>query len=661
VPAGGRVKGVEATKLYRSIMKPVYWHLDYRVLVVGDGWPRGSVRRIRVTQPGDVRPALEHDVEVVRRALEESVGRRAAQRLLPPGLIYLNRIQAIDAADEVIAGGLLIGARIYDIYMRRWLFRPDRGSAQLIVEEALGYYARLRGRIHAGMVVERSAVVEGEPPPQGYYVAVVDERGWYGVAKVTSAGKLRILKAWPGVRSPERPGPGGDRRKLLEAMAGRLEELERDAVSFLERVKRLGETMVAVSGGKDSTVAAALAVKAGIRRAYFFDTGIEFPETVETASRVAEALDLDMVEISAGTAFWDALKIFGPPARDYRWCCKVVKFAPLAKALKPLVKTRLVTVTGQRAFESTQRARAGRLSPSATTGRRDLLAAPIQEWTSLEVYAYIWREGLPLNPVYGMGYERVGCYLCPTSRMAEIELARKKHPHLWGPWEEYLYQYARRRGLPREWVEYGFWRWRFSYPAEIEYLARRLGLNPGKMIERLASSYAAYSLEFTWQGPCHRLNLTDVRFEPREVLNLLSTTGLHERARMEADGTIVVVDEQLGVTVRLYPSGVMELCGNPKSVRRTVAFARRVLAPVYMAGSCYGCEVCVAACPTGAMTAAHTVDPSRCARCANCTYICPAGGKLAHHALLILEKRLEETMRETVGARGKEEAKKMRR
>jgi phosphoadenosine phosphosulfate reductase len=629
-------------------MKPIYWHLDYRVLVVGDEWPSESVRRVHVTQPGDVRPALDHDVEIVRRAVEETVGRRAAAKLLPPGLIYLNRIQAIDAADEVIAGGLLIGARIYDIYLRRWLFRPDRGSAQLIVEEALGYYARLKGRIHAGMIVEKSNVVEGELPPPGYYVAVGDERGWYGVAKVTGAGKLRILKAWRGIRNLERPKPGGDRWKLLEAMAGRLEELEKDAINFLNRVKRLGEPMIAVSGGKDSTVAAALAVKAGIRRAYFFDTGIEFPETIETAAKVSETLGLDMMEISAGTAFWDALKIFGPPARDYRWCCKVVKFAPLAKALKPLVKTRLVTITGQRAFESTQRAKAGRLSPSATTGRKDLLAAPIQEWTSLEVYAYIWREKLPLNPIYEMGYERVGCYLCPTSRMAEIELARRRHPHLWGPWEEYLHQYARRRGLPAEWVEYGFWRWRFSYPAEIEYLARRLGLNPSKMIEKLASSYAAYSLEFTRQGPCHRLNLIDVRFEPRELLNLLSTTGLHERAHTENDGTIVVTDEQLKVTVKLYPNGVLELCGTPTSIGRTIAFVRKILAPTYMAGACYGCEVCVAACPTGAMTAAHTVDPSKCAHCANCTYICPAGGKLAHHALLILEKRLKEA----VGGKG---------
>ncbi|ABM80514.1 phosphoadenosine phosphosulfate reductase family protein [Hyperthermus butylicus] len=647
MPAGGRVKGAEATRLYREIMQPIYWCDDCRMVVIGScSWcSRDGLRRLRLSQPGDIRPAHEHDVAVIREALEYSVGRRAAQRLLPGGMVFLNKVQAIDAADEVVAGGLVIGTRIYDVYRRRWLFKPDREGAVLVVEEKLGHYAVLRRKPREGEIVEKNELLEADLPGEpGLYVAFSAPGGVYGVAKTLERGGLRVLKTWVQRRRVEKPVPAGDRSRLLEVFSERLERLEREAVEFLEnRVKGLGDVMVAVSGGKDSTVAAALAVKAGLRRAYFFDTGIEFPETIETAHRVAQTLGLDMAEISAGNTFWRALRLFGPPARDYRWCCKVVKFAPLAKALKPLVKTRLVTVTGQRGYESTQRAMAGKLSPSATTGRRDLLAAPIQEWTSLDVYAYIWREKLPLNPLYEMGYERVGCYLCPTSRLAEIDVARKRHREMWQRWEDYLHRYARSRGLPRIWVDYGFWRWRFSYPSEMMHLAYRLGVNPHRMLEKLIVSHAPHSIEYSREGVCHTLHLLDVNHDPREVFDLLKTTGLRDRARLEPDGTIVVVDEEQDIVLRLRPNGVLEVCGKGlqrASPRRLAAMARKILAPAYMSGACYGCEVCVAACPTGAMKAAHKVDVGRCASCQTCTFVCPAGGKLAHHAVLSLENAL---------------------
>ncbi len=642
---GGRVTGVAATRLFRSIMKEVRWCPSCGVPVIGSRrCPRcgGETFPVRLAPPGDVRPAFPRDAEMVRELVRLYVGRRAVSKLVPEGsLVLLNKVQAADAADEVIVGGRTIGVRLFDIYRRRWVFKPDYAGAVLIVEEKLGYYAVAR-RLKPGAVLERSDLLEHDLPGEsGLYVSLTDGRGTYGVGKVLETGAIRVQKVWRHRGEPELHARPASWKTMLEAMEERLEALERDAIAFLEKVKGLGTVMVAVSGGKDSTVAAALAVKAGIRRAYFFDTGIEFPETVETASKVASRLGLDMEEISAGDTFWKALRIYGPPARDYRWCCKVVKFAPLAKALKPLVKDRLVTVTGQRGFESTQRALAGKLAPSATTGRHDLLAAPIQEWTSLEVYLYIYREKLPLNPLYEMGYERVGCYLCPTSRLAEIEMARRTHPELWGRWEDYLYRFAREKGLPREWVTYGFWRWRFSYPAEMIHLARKLGLNPDKMLEKLHTSYVGYSVEFGIET-CHVLHLYGVEIRNLKLLEkLLKTTGLQGRAKVRED-TVEIRDERLGVIVRFRAGGRVEVCGrvSKSRLRQLLGLLRRLLAPVYMAGACYGCGVCVASCPVGAMIAPHTVNPHKCASCNTCTFVCPSGGKLSEHALKVLERNV---------------------
>ncbi|AEM39128.1 phosphoadenosine phosphosulfate reductase [Pyrolobus fumarii 1A] len=647
-----RVTGEAATRLFRSIMRVVWWSEELGVPVFDKGGCRGVCWKLRLTQPGDLRPAFERDVEVTREAIEYSLGGEAAKRLLPGGsLVLLNRVQAIDAADEVIVGGRTIGTRMFDLYRRRWVFKPDYFGAVLLYREGLGPRARSRVPLRPGSVIERSDLrVYEEPREPGLFLVLSDGRR-FGVGKLLETGAVRVQKVFDA--PPRRALESWEASRatlddIIEANVEHLEALEEEAVGWLRSVLDRGEPMVALSGGKDSTVAAAIAVEAGVSRGYFFDTGIEFPETVETAERVADALGLELLEISAGDTFWRALEIYGPPARDYRWCCKVVKFGPLERGLRPHVRGSLLTITGQRAFESTARAQAGRLAPSATTGRHgDLVAAPIQHWTSLEVHMYIQWKRLPLNPLYTMGYERVGCYLCPASRLAEIEAVRDTHARLWRRWESALHRFAKRASLPREWVEYGFWRWRFAYPAEIEALAKRLGLNPRELLRRSMLLYATLSIEPTPDGrvarvlhPRTRLDRIDLDAYER----LLSATRLRDRASREGDH-VRITDEELGVEARVYSDARVEIIGEPRDANKFGAFARRVLAPLYMIGACGGCAVCVSSCPTGAMIAPHTVDTNKCRSCSICVNVCPAGGKLATHAVRLLEESVTSQKR----------------
>jgi len=81
--------------------------------------------------------------------------------------------------------------------------------------------------------------------------------------------------------------------------------------------------LVSFSGGKDSLVALHLTLKLGLDPIVVFnDTGLELPETVETVYRTVERYGLRLEVASAGDAFWRAVEFFGPPAKDYRWCCK---------------------------------------------------------------------------------------------------------------------------------------------------------------------------------------------------------------------------------------------------------------------------------------------------------------------------------------------------
>ncbi len=141
-------------------------------------------------------------------------------------------------------------------------------------------------------------------------------------------------------------------------------------------------------------------------------------------------------------------------------------------------------MTGQRKYESTQRALVGKLSRTGTDTPFNYLASPVYDWPSLAIHMYIHLEKLPLHPLYRLGFDRIGCYLCPTSRLAEFNIVKKLHPDLWSKWENWLENYRRTHRLPRVWIDKALWRWRYSYPPEIERLIREKGYNPRHVLEK---------------------------------------------------------------------------------------------------------------------------------------------------------------------------------
>jgi 3'-phosphoadenosine 5'-phosphosulfate sulfotransferase (PAPS reductase)/FAD synthetase and related enzymes len=85
-------------------------------------------------------------------------------------------------------------------------------------------------------------------------------------------------------------------------------------------------------------------------------------------------------------------------------------------------------------------------------------AAPIQDWTALHVWLYLFREKAPYNILYERGLDRIGCFMCPSSDMALIHMIEAEFPGLWEPWKEKLDSWRKAKGLPDEWIESGAWR-----------------------------------------------------------------------------------------------------------------------------------------------------------------------------------------------------------
>ena len=197
--------------------------------------------------------------------------------------------------------------------------------------------------------------------------------------------------------------------------------------------------VVTDSGGKDSCVCREIVRRAGIPYEVQHNlTTADAPQTIyyvrETFRRLEEQGVSCRVNYPVYKGGWVTMwtlipmKKF-PPTRLQRYCCQVLKEATC--------RDRFIT-TGVRWAESVKRKNNRgvyenftanpekkiilnndnddnrRLFEScALKGKR--ICNPIVDWTDRDVWDYIRSERLPMNPLYEMGFYRVGCIGCPMA------------------------------------------------------------------------------------------------------------------------------------------------------------------------------------------------------------------------------------------------------
>jgi len=191
--------------------------------------------------------------------------------------------------------------------------------------------------------------------------------------------------------------------------------------------------VVSISGGKDSAALALALREAGIPvHSYVFaDTGWEHPDTYEHVRTIERVLGIEVVRVGhpegmAGRARHKATF----PSRRIRWCTDELKITPINVYLRTVAESTgsdVVVAVGVRAEESEARSK----QPPLEWETRDFgryVWRPIQSWTIAEVIAAHHRAGLPLNPLYHAGFDRVGCYPCIFSQKNEIRLIAERSP-----------------------------------------------------------------------------------------------------------------------------------------------------------------------------------------------------------------------------------------
>lgn len=240
--------------------------------------------------------------------------------------------------------------------------------------------------------------------------------------------------AAPDVTVLEDPEPVGvqltpcDIQRMCDKNTALLERLQAESVKFVQRTyedykNRVDVFYVAFSGGKDSIATLDVVQRALPHNAFkvvFGDTQMEFPDTyrlVDTIEASCRAAGIDFIRVKSEQAPADTWRVFGPPAEVRRWCCSVHKTTPQILTLRQITGKADFTgvaLCGVRHAESARRSTYKPVTPSAKH-KGQIAAYPIIDWSSAEVYLYIYAYHLPMNDAYKKAQRRAGCLVCPMA------------------------------------------------------------------------------------------------------------------------------------------------------------------------------------------------------------------------------------------------------
>jgi phosphoadenosine phosphosulfate reductase len=228
------------------------------------------------------------------------------------------------------------------------------------------------------------------------------------------------------------------------------EELVDIAIMRIKSYRPAAGFWLAFSGGKDSVVLHDLTERAGVRfDAHYCVSPIDPKEVREFIVQQYPKVRWDYY----ARGFWGKpLMSNGPPMRQFRWCCRLIKEAGGDGRRK---------LTGIRWAEGRANRR-GRLmyEPCYNKPGTDFLH-PIIDWTDDDVWNYIQARGLSVCSLYAEGAHRIGCVLCPFHRNVDEEMAR--HPDITRLWRRGCDRYFDKRierGTPLQWpTKEAFWYW----------------------------------------------------------------------------------------------------------------------------------------------------------------------------------------------------------
>ncbi len=595
-----------------NIRVDLYWCHDINVPVLDFPSSEYHCKKLYLPPPGDARFALPTEIDRLKKAIKESFNHINENYLLhDQRIILLAKEPYIDERRRIIIGGENLGAIYYNPYIGKYLFRPSELAAYILIHNNVIDTVKLsnikEGDLHR---INHSAYV---------LIADIREKNHGAILERVKDNLYRVKKVFDLNKNEKKYENFADTVNKKTDINDLIKYNDYVLYYYLSRSKKFLYTMtskvskdiiVSYSGGKDSLVTLHLTIETGFEPILMFNnTGIELPETIKAVQKTVDEYNLRYEVADAGNAFWKAVTSFGPPARNYRWCCKIVKLVPFARLTRKIWPNGALNILGQRAYESYDRSR----SPKVWRNQwapHVLSIAPIHEWPQFILWLYIYKYKLTrlVNPLYYRGFERIGCYLCPASTLAEFHIVSTTHPELWNKWVNVL----RKFGCDATCIKLGLWRWlgpssvkkqlmqkkRIKYSWKTEYLAHL----PNRPVKVGINEKAAY-IEF--EKPLNKGLYDQIPI-------------IHGIRRNKIIETPLAIIEQTNKRINVtFKKNI------PKDKR--IEYIIDILKIAYRGEYCAQCRSCELWCPTNAIKVDKRpkVDPNRCVGCFICVKECP--------------------------------------
>ncbi len=203
---------------------------------------------------------------------------------------------------------------------------------------------------------------------------------------------------------------------------------------------------IGLSSGKDSTALWGWAInESGYPiesiRGSFCDTENEYQEVYDQIATLNEyglKRGVAPVRILRSEGFLDlAIRKKRFPSARARFCTQVLKMLPTKYYVQELWLDgyEVVCHSGVRGDESTERSM---MEPEGFDGFLGCtVKRPMLKWKIADVWSAHRRFGLPINPLYFKGRERVGCKLCCMSNKRDVRVTAEQNPEVIDEYERW--------------------------------------------------------------------------------------------------------------------------------------------------------------------------------------------------------------------------------
>ena len=369
---------------------------------------------------------------------------------------------------------------------------------------------------------------------------------------------------------------------------------------------KIDKFLASFSGGKDSQVVLDLCTRAIPSTEFeviYSDTGYELPPSLKLYEQVQEHyhklfpdLKFSMVRNHESVLnYWDKI---GTPSDTHRWCCTIMKTAPLYRSLKiegTNKQARVLTFDGVRSEESVRRGGYAREGKGKHTSIYN--AHPILNWNSVEIFMYLFRHKLSINLAYRFGKARVGCVICPFSTKWDDMISSKLYQNELAPFTNRLIAWSKRANITKTDEFMKERNWKLKAIGDTHLLLTKVSFTDGKG-QFVANVKASQHSIYDWLFALCEYSLIKEGKKERGTLRFSDVSYNFEVVYGDKDGdyTLTVND-----------------VADPK----LTYLLRRV---VYKSSFCVHCEVCEVDCPTGALSILPDtiINRSTCIQCHKC-------------------------------------------